>query len=355
MNARRLRRLRADAQLLYRRDSLSPEQVVEHMLAVQSQDRRGGKLALRARSKAFDAAVVEHALCEDRSLVLTWLMRGTIHLVTPDDLPWLLALTAPGRATDSLRRLRQEGVSEPQVAKGVEVIDRVLREEGPLPRAEIRLRLKERSIPADGQALVHLIAASAYAGLSVVGPQQAGKPVHASAADWLGRDVAKEMAEVDRYVALSELVRRYLASRAPATVADISYWSGLPQRDVRIGLEGAAAHVVDCGGGLIDLKRRTTGDPGPVPARLLHTWDDYMLSWKDRSFMLPDEHRRSVIWGGGMFASTATVDGVVRGGWSAPASAQPFAVVVEPFEPLGKRAATELEREGSDLARFEGR
>ena len=355
MNAKQLRRRRAASQLLYRSEPLSPEQVVGHMLCVQAQDRRGGRLALRARSEAFDAAGVEHALAVERSLIFTWVMRGTIHLIRPDELPWLLAVFAPVRAKENLRRLRGDGISEERANEGVRIIDNVLREEGPLSRADLRERLLAASFPSEGQALPHVIGVSAYAGVSVVGPQQSGKAMHVSASDWLGTDIAAQIAKVDREKALAELARRCLESRGPASVVDMAYWTGLPQRDILRGLDAIAPQLTELADGLLDLKSKTVEELGPLPARLLHTWDDYMLSWKDRSFMLPDEHKRAVIWGGGMFASTATVDGLVKGGWSAPVARKPFSVEIDEFEPLGKKAIAELERDAADIARFEGR
>jgi hypothetical protein len=355
MNARELRRRRAAAQLFYRSEQLSPEAVVSHMLAVQSQERRGGLLALRARSQGFTAADVEQRLVHERSLVICWLMRGTVHMTCHDDYPWLLALTAPTQATSIRTRIRQHGISEAQSDKAVALIDRMLREEGPLDRPAIKERLERASIPIEGYALAHLLGAANYAGIAVVGPQKGGRPVHVSVADWFGEDFAQQFKRVDRDGALGELARRFLVSRGPATAADISYWAKLPLRDSRRGLELIASEIVELGGELVDLKQRSELNLGRVPARLLHTFDDYMLSWKDRSFMLPDAHRERVVWGGGTFAQTAIADGVVAAGWTAPMSKRPFAVNVEPFESLSRKVSEELEREAADVARFEGR
>lgn len=355
MTAKELRRRRAEAQLLYRAEKLSPEAVVSHMLAVQSQERRGGPLALRARSEGFTAANVERQLAEDRSLVICWLMRGTVHMTCPDDYPWLLALTAPTVATSIKTRIRQNGISESQSKRAVALIDKMLREEGPLDRPAIKERLLGTSIPIEGYALAHLLSAANYAGLTAVGPQKSGRPVQVSPAEWFGEELATEFKRVDRDKALAELARRFLISRAPATATDISYWSKLPLRDSRRGLELIASEIVQLDGGLVDLKNRKKTELGPVPARLLHTFDDYMLSWKDRSFMLPEAHRERVVWGGGAFAQTAIADGNVVAGWRAPVSKQPFTVDVEPFEALTEKVAAELERDAAELARFEGR
>src|SRR3984885_3759701 len=88
-----------------------PVDVVERLLAVQGQDPRGARLAIRARTKGLSAADVDCALTEDRSLVITWLNRGTLHLVHHQDYPWLQALTTPPLRTGNARRLAQEGVT----------------------------------------------------------------------------------------------------------------------------------------------------------------------------------------------------------------------------------------------------
>ena len=159
-----LRRQRARAQWLSRRRCRSPEEVVRHLLAVQSQDLRSARLALRARGSGFSAADVDRAL-GDGLLVIGWLLRGTLHLVHRDDYPWLLALTAPVAAAANRRRLAQEGVAEGDLDRAVRVIDRALSASGPLSRAELGERLAAHGIPTTGQALPHLLMLAALRGV----------------------------------------------------------------------------------------------------------------------------------------------------------------------------------------------
>ena len=111
-----------------------PVDVAERLLAVQGQDPRGARLAVRARTGGLSAADVDRELTEERSLLITWLNRGTLHLVRSEDYPLLQALTTPPLLTSCTRRLRQEGVSEKAAERGVETIERSLAEEGPLTR-----------------------------------------------------------------------------------------------------------------------------------------------------------------------------------------------------------------------------
>ncbi|HEY6029092.1 MAG TPA: crosslink repair DNA glycosylase YcaQ family protein, partial [Gaiellaceae bacterium] len=144
--------------------------VVERLLAVQAQDPRGMRLAVRARSEGLSAADVDRALTEERSVVVSWLNRGTLHLVRREDYPWLQALTTPPLATANARRLAQEGVSPAAAERGVRAVERALAEEGPLTRRQLRDRVEAAGVPTAGQALVHLLFLAALRGLVVRGP-----------------------------------------------------------------------------------------------------------------------------------------------------------------------------------------
>jgi len=99
---------RCAAQLLCGDRAGSPEEVARRLLAIQAQDLRGARLAVRARSAGLSASDVDAALA-DRSLVVSWLNRGTLHLVRAEDYWWLHRLTTPQLRTGNWRRLAQEG------------------------------------------------------------------------------------------------------------------------------------------------------------------------------------------------------------------------------------------------------
>ena len=124
-----------------------PVDVAERLLAVQGQDPRGARLAVRARTTGLTAADVDRELSEERSLLITWLNRGTLHLVRSEDYPLLQALTTPPLLTANTRRLRQEGVSEKAAERGVETIERALADEGPLSGAQLKERLEAAKVP----------------------------------------------------------------------------------------------------------------------------------------------------------------------------------------------------------------
>jgi Winged helix DNA-binding domain len=350
LTAPSLRRLRAAAQLLHRPRRSSPAALVGRLLAVQAQDLRAARLALRARCAGLTVADVDAALT-DRSLVVAWLGRGTLHLVGRDDFLWLLALTAPARLTANRRRLGQEGVPLDAAERAVAVIERALADEGPLTRPELAERVAARGTRTEGQATPHLLMLAALRGIAVLGPVRPdGAQAFAHVLDWLGAAPPSiPLAPPERKRALAELARRYLGAHGPAMAADLAAWAGLPVRDARAGL-GAIAAELDSwgdGGDLVDLATR---EPAPerIPPRLLPAFDPYLLGWKDRGFAVPAEHARRVHPGGGILRATATDDGVAVGTWSLRGGT----ATVDQFEPLPAETAAALEAEAADVARF---
>src|SRR3954452_9097103 len=131
---------RLTAQALSGEPLKRPVDVAKRLLAVQGQDPRGARLAVRARTSGLSAADVDRELTEERSLLITWLNRGTLHLVRSEDYPLLQALTTAPLLTSCTRRLRQEGVSEKASKRAIETIERSLAEEGPLSGAQLKER-----------------------------------------------------------------------------------------------------------------------------------------------------------------------------------------------------------------------
>src|SRR5258707_15319335 len=106
----------------------------------------------------------------DRSLLITWLNRGTLHLVAAEDYWWLQLLTTPPMEAAISRRLAQEGVSADDSHKAVGVIDAALAADGPLILAQLGRAIGSSGIRTEGQALGHLLASAPGAGRSTPGP-----------------------------------------------------------------------------------------------------------------------------------------------------------------------------------------
>jgi hypothetical protein len=337
MTADALRERRARRQRLHRPRTGGPLEVVRAGLAVQAQDLRAARLALRARGTGFAAAGVDAALAEG-SLVVSWLMRGTLHLVAAEDHGWLLGLTAPTRAATSRRRLGQEGVPPGDADRAVELIAAALASDGPRTRGQLAERVAAAGIRTSGQAMPHLLMLAALRGRIVLAGERF--------TTWTEPVVALQGERRD--AALAELARRWLAAHGPATAADLAGWAGLPLRDARAALAAIAGELRDLGGGLTDLARGpATGELAP---RLLGAFDPYLLGWRDRGFAVPPELARRVHPGGGILRPVAVAGGVVVGTWSRGRRGLKLDLAAG----ADAEVAAALEADAADVARYEG-
>jgi hypothetical protein len=316
--------------------------VAERLLAVQGQDPRGARLAVRARTSGVTAAGVDQALSEERSLLITWLNRGTLHLICSSDYPWVHSLTTPPLLTSNARRLRQEGVSESAAEKGMGVIEKALADEGPLTRPQLRERLDAAGVPTAGQALVHLLFLATLRGFAVRGPMLGKEHAYVLVSDWLGHQ-----GPVDRERALAELARRYLVGHAPADDRDLARWAGLPLRDARAGLAAISKQLVEREDGLLQLKK--TPPPAPLPPpRLLGPYDPVLLGWTSREEIIGPH--KLLVTNNGLFRPFAMVDGRAVATWRL-AGGKP---TIEYLDEVKKKDAAALEADAARVLEFLG-
>ena len=333
---------RLGAQLLAGERARDPLEVARRLLAIQGQDPRGARLAIRARSEGVSAADVDHALSVERSLLITWLNRGTLHLVRSEDYPWLHALTTPPLLRANTRRLEQEGVTADAADRGVAAIERALAAEGPLTRAELRERIDAAGVRTDGQALVHLLMLSTLRRLTVRGPMRGRQHAYALVRDWLG-----EQPPVDRELALAELARRYLAGHAPASERDLARWAGLALRDARAGLAAIARELRERPDGLLELTSAETAPPLPAP-RLLGAYDPLLLGWCSREALLAGNS--GIVTVNGLFRAFALVRGRAAAVWGLANGR----IELRPFARLASAERAALERDGAEVLAFLG-
>jgi Winged helix DNA-binding domain len=323
---------RLTAQLLAGPPARSAEAVAERVLAVQGQDPRGFRLAVRARTQGVTAAGVDRALTEKRSLVVGWFNRGTLHLVRSEDYPLIQAVTTPPLRTRSERRLVQEGLPPRDAERGVAAIVKALANEGPLTSDALRERVARTGVRAEGQALYHLLFKASLDGLVVRGPVAGTKQAYVLVDDWL-----PDAKPVDRDAALGEFARRYLAGHAPADDRDLARWAGIPLRDARAGLAAAKP-------------RRESGGPAPeLPQpKLLGTFEPSLLGWASRDDIVGGAPNLVTV--GGMFYPFAMVGGRAVARWKL----NDGKLELDAFRRIARADRAALERDAEDVRRFLG-
>lgn len=338
--------LRLAAQRLVGEPEPGPVAAVRRLLAAQGQDLPGvlTSVALRTRSRSRQEVTVA---LDGGELVRSWPVRGTLHLVAADDLPWLRELAA-GRAVGGSRARRAAlGLDNGQLERAREIAEGALAGGAPLSREELFAAWDAGGVPPDGQRGVHLLRHLAMTGTLVLGPLRGAAQLVVPADGWLPRTPPR-----DRDEALGELAGRFFAGHGPATVQDLARWSGLTLTDCRRGAAlarpGLASLDVDGTEHLLDPET-----PGRLAAArrqaegvlLLPGFDELVLGYGDRRAVLDPEREQDVCPGGnGMFRPTVVVAGHVVGTWRRGTRRADPPVVAEPFAPLDPDVAEAVQR-----------
>jgi hypothetical protein len=333
---------RCAAQLLCGDRAGSPEEVARRLLAIQAQDPRGARLAIRARSAGLSASDVDSALTR-RSMIVTWLNRGTLHLVRAEDYWWLHPLTTGQLHAGNSRRLAQEGVPSEDAERAVAAVRAALAADGPLTRSQLRERAAAAGVRTEGQAMVHILALASIRGLIVRGPMAGRDQAFVLTRDWLGAPPPA----MGREAALGELARRYLAGHAPAADRDLARWAGIGLRDARLGL--ARCGAVQRADRLAEMPakpRRVAA--APPPPRLLGAFDPLLLGWASRD-PITGPHRR-IVTVNGVFRPFALADGRAVATWTI----KDGQVVLAPFAELDPETRAALDTDAADVTRFLG-
>jgi hypothetical protein len=314
--------------------------VVRRILAVQAQDPRGARLAIRSRSTGLHASDVDRAL-NDKTLLISTLNRGTLHLVTPEDY-WLLhPLTTPQLEVANWRRLEQEQVTPDAAERGVAALTKALSRDGALSRNGLRERIASAGVRTEGQAFIHIVFLATLRGLIVRGPMVDGEHGFVLVRDWLGRPPKP----LDRDHALGEVARRYLAGHGPASDRDLAKWAGITLGAARTGLRQIADSLLDRGGGLVSLTAPQASYELPPP-RLLGSFDPSLHGWVSRDAIV--DPSSGIVTTNGIFKPFAMVKGEAVATWGFPGGM----VVLTAFEPLSAAVRGALDRDANAVSEF---
>jgi hypothetical protein len=215
-----------------------PEDEVAWLVAVQAQDYPGAKWALGLRLHSVTDRDVEQAFASG-AILRTHLMRPTWHFVTPGDIRWLLALTAPRVHAANAYMYRKLGLDGPFFRRSNTALRKALQCGNQLTRDELAALLRKSGLATDGGLRMgYILMQAELEGIVCSGPRR-GKQITYALLD----ERVSNSRSLDRHEALAELACRYFVTRGPATVHDFAKWSGLTLADARAGLEAASSQL----------------------------------------------------------------------------------------------------------------
>ena len=265
MNTSDVLRQRLHNQKLSSSEIENPADVVRWLGAVQAQDYGAAKWALALRMRNATHAQVEEAFNEGR-IIRTHLLRPTWHFVLPEDVRWLLELTAPQVNRRSGSGYRMFELDAAVFKRSNKILSKALRGGKHLTRATLKDALNKSGVAADnGVRLAHILLRAELDGVVCSGPRIGKQFTYA-----LLEERVPPAKPLTRDEALAKLTRRYFQSHGPATLQDFVWWSGLTVADARRGIELAG--------------EKETRIPNRIenPCHLLPAFDEYFVAYKDR-------------------------------------------------------------------------
>jgi len=345
--------LRLANQHLALQRSTDPRAMVAHLGAVQSQDFPAALWGLGLRLAKATRASLECAF--NRGAILrTHVLRPTWHFVTPEDIRWMVALTAPRIKRGMASRNRELGLTDELVAQTNTVIARALEGGKQLTRPEIGAALQAAGIAvADGSVLAHLVSSAELDGVVCSGALRGKQHTHALLEERVPRAPV-----LDRYEAVAELVWRYFASHGPATLTDFAWWSGLTVVDGRRGLEAHGSRFVsEKVTGLtywFASSAAATRAPEPV-ALLLPNFDEFTVAYRSRELF----YSRELVWRPGPrddapFGNVIVIGGQVLGMWKRSVVKERLRIEARWFNPPSRRDETAFTEAAERYAAFVG-
>ena len=335
LTLRELNRATLARQLLLERKRLSPKAVLERLVGMQAQWPPAPYVGIWTRTTSFRRQALERELASG-AVVKATVMRQTLHLVTRRDYALLRAALSETNFPDQTSQAKR-------LAPSV----RALAGEGPVTTAEVLAYLEEE------YGLTGFDARRAWRGARV----RAHVLHHHETALWHarpgGRFVALDEPEAhDPTEARAEILRRYLMAFGPASRRDIVAWTMMHVPEIQRALdllEPLRRLRDEHGRELLDVPRAPLPDAeAPAPVRFLPKWDNVLLAFADRTRVLPEQYRKTVIRMNGDVAQTFLVDGFVAGTWRV----EKGRVTVDAFAPLSRSVRREVEDEAGRLEAF---
>lgn len=306
-----------------------PAEVLIHMGAIQGQDFSGAKLSIGVRLNHATDQTIENAF-SGRSIVRTWLMRGTLHFVAARDIRWINDLVAARLIAANARRYRELELDEPTLMRSNEFMYKSLQTSGKLSRKQLMAALEQSGISTRGQRAAYMLQRATLDNLIC----QCG--VTRNVADFILQESLTDAKPKDKSEALAELAKRYFFSRGPATLADFSWWSGLTVKEAKEGLQAIKKDLEEftADGQTYYFKNNPKiKKPENSLAFLLPGFDEFLLGYKDRIASLSPS--QSNLWcpgGNGMFHPFIILNGKFRGTWKRNNGKKTASIDLSPVE-----------------------
>lgn len=323
-----------------------PADVVKYMVAMQAQDYAGAKWAVGLRTENANEAVIEKAITEGK-ILRTHLLRPTWHFVSPVDIRWILALTAPRINAINAGMYKKFEVSNAIFNKTNDILIKAMQGNKHLTRAEITEALNHAGIATDDLRLTILLMHAELDAVICSGGR-IGKQFTYALLD----ERAPATPGLTHEEALTRLAAGYFNSRGPATVHDFANWSGLTIADADIGLQNIKGQLISevIAGKIYWMPGNTDIIAVKPKVYLLPAFDEFAIAYKHRDALV--NPRYSVQARHVIFDPVIVVDNQVAGNWKRTIKANSIDISFNLYGKLNKAQAKAVEMAAKRYYKF---
>lgn len=303
---------RVVSQRLYETSSNSPEEIVQHLGAMQAQDYAMAKWAIGARCDATEAAIEE--AINSAKIIRTHILRPTWHFVAAKDIHWMLDLSAPQVKRFTASAAKKYGYDSKKLDQINLAIEKMLAGNNPMTRDEIMQELDIKKTSSEDFLSAAIMMNAELDGLVCNGKMKGKQITYAL----LEEKVSRPKAKLTKEEALAKLAKRYFESHGPATLFDFSWWSGFPPTVCKkstnaIELQLNSIHIEDqtywFGKDVQEAKNLRES------VHFLPAFDEILISYKTREASILVEHQAKAFTNNGIFKPIILENGKVIGTW----------------------------------------
>jgi len=336
--------------------SPDPVTVCRDVGGIQAQLMVAAEISLWSRNHEMSRAQIRDALWQERSLIKTASLRGTLHLIPADEFSVYVAALRNSRVAAVMRIMSRFDVTVKQASAMSDVILEELCN-GPVLQRELRKRILPKVSRNVRRWMDKVWSVSRLAiaeGLVCCGPERGVEVTLVRTDHWLTRQKKIEEREAKQI-----LLRRFLGAYGPATLRDFSHWTGMSMKDsreawgsiedelVEVAIQGRRAWLLRD-----DLKLLTSSKLDGPALRLLPHFDCYLLAHFEKDHLLGADNYKRVYRNQGWISPVILLDGRVVGTWSYKRSGQCLTTEIELFEKTPRRLQERIKEETVSLERF---
>ncbi len=350
LQSRDIARLRLVNQQIAHTHFSQPEQLVQWMGCIQSQDFAGAKWAIGSRLNGITEVMIDRLFNEGK-ILRTHILRPTWHFVLPEDIDWIRRLTAPKIKAFNKVLYQKLGINERILTRSKDIIARALTGGQQRTREQLMQLLKKARINTDDIRSNFLMMDAELDGIICSGARQGKQFTYA-----LLEERVPPQPQMSTEAAIAALAQRYFISRGPATLQDFAWWSGLTLSQAKAGIEmnqhQLASEVIN-GQAYWFSANLPIGSKPANAIHLLPAFDEYTVAYKDRSDVLKPAYHAHC--GNGIFKPVIVINGQITGIWKRTEKKKAVEITIQPCTTLSKQSQLQIRKTAQKYASFTGR